>query len=280
MGNIGSKRQEKQRIQELKEGIVLALHNQGKPRQWIAKTIDDKYNLVCRVIGRGISLEKRFEPAIAEQLVTAAQRIADFSTYQIELDRISEQTKPSPERGPRISMQAITISYKKMYAERMADLWAGFQTNKPSHIVKYQDTVIAPKIALEGRLMVIPKEVLPVSVRDTRAAKRPYLVMMYEGGRAELCDEEAGTVRIKIRGIGTLHKLARKNAKNPVLPLQALLSEQERIICIDYFKRNNYDMRGDLYLQIRERALNQIAPVALQERLQLPSRALYRETAK
>ncbi len=280
MANIGSKRQEKQRVNALKEGIVLALHNQGKPRLWIAKTMEDNYNLVCRVIGRGISLEKRFELSVVEQLVAAARRIADFDTYQIELNRIAEQTKQEAQHGPVINTQAINISCRKMYAERMADLWARLSKKEQAYIFKYQNTVIDPKNTLEGRLVVVPKDVLPAAVRGTHSAERPYLALTYERGEVELCDEDASTISLRIKGIGKLHPRTRKNAKNPVSPMQSLLPEQVRVICADYFKRNGYNTITDLHKQIEERALDQIAPIVLKQRTQLAGSALYRKSAK
>ncbi len=275
MANISDETREEWRINELKRGIVMALHDQGQSCQRIARLVGDSYNYVSRVVSRGVELGKRFEPWIVEQIIESAQRMTSFETYRSELESLAQQTKTEAHNGPIINQKAITIFCQRMYAERMEDLWIRIKNNKPAHIFKYQNIVIAPKVTLEGKLIVVPKDVLPASVRDTHVAKRPYLALAYEKGKVELCDENADMLSIRVVGIGNLHPRARKNATDRVDPMRSLPHEQVRIICVDYFKRNGYDLIANLHEQIEGRALDQIAPVVLQQRLQLVGR-LYR----
>jgi hypothetical protein len=279
MTNISYEKRVQELISALKDGFVVALHADGKSYQKIAGIVDDSYNYVSRVVVRDIELAKRFNPEIVEKITEAARKISDNKTYRVELEILTESAKQKICDGAIISTEAIDIFYKKAYAEGMMNLWAKLNHSEPAHILKYQYEVIEPKKTLEGRLMVIPKTVLPVSVRDTKTAKRPYLALSYEKGTVELCDEEAGMLVLKVRAICKTHSRLKKNTKQPVPFMQSLQHEQVRTICIDYFKRNGYDIGIDLHKQIQTRALDQIAPVALQKRIQLAGNGLYRNSS-
>lgn len=278
MANINGKKREAELISSLKQGIVVALHSQGKSYHRIAGIVDDSYSYVSRIIVRDVELTKRFEGSIAEQIMEAAKRISDNKTFSAELEQLAETIKQDIDGGPVINRQAINIFCKRMYAEAIAGLWARLEENQPAHILKYQREVIDAKRSLEGRLIVAPKEIMPANIRETKNAKRPYLVLGHERGAAELCDEEAGMLALKVRSISKQDKRARENAKNAVPRLQSLHHEQVRVICADYFKRNGYDLRIDLQKQIQERALHEIAPVAHKQRTQLAGSGLYKNS--
>jgi hypothetical protein len=279
MTHINEKKREAELQNALKEGIVVALHTQGKSYQGIARIVDDSYNYVSRIIVRDIELAKRFNLEIVEKINEAARKILDNKTYRVELERLAESARQKTLTGQVLSNEAIDIFYKKAYAEGMMNLLMKLNNSEPAYILKYQYEVIEPKKTLEGRLMVIPKTVLPTSVRDTKTAKRPYLALGYEKGFVELCNEDAGMLVLKISAIGKTHPRLKKNTKKPVPFVQALQPEQVRTICIDYFKRNGYDLGMDLHKQIQARTLDLIAPVALQKRIQLTGNGLYRNSS-
>jgi hypothetical protein len=278
MANINDKKREAELHNVLKEGIVVALHVQGKSYQGIAGIVDDSYSYVSRIVVRDIELAKRFNPEIVEKIMEAARKISDNKTYCVELVRLAEDAKQKVHNGPIISTEAIDIFYRKTYAETLASIWEKFTHNLPANIFKYQPMVVAAKTTLDGKMFVLPKEILPVQIRETHSSKRPYLALGFEAGELEMCDENAGQLTIPVQSICKTYSTTKKKFKGKIPPLESLAREQVRILCVDYFKRNNYDFGRDLRDQIDKRVLEQIAPVALKKRIQLAGNGLYRNS--
>ncbi len=278
MANINDKKREAELYNILKEGIVVALHTQGKSYQGIAGIVDDSYSYVSRIVVRDIELAKRFDSETVEKIMEAARKISDNKTYCAELVKLAEDAKQKAHKGAIISTEAIDIFYKKTYAESLASIWEKFTQNLPAHIFKYQPMVVAAKTTLEGKMFVLPKEILSVQIRETHSSKRPYLALGFEAGELEMCDENSGQLTIPVQSICKTYSAIKKKFKGKIPPLESLAREQVRILCVDYFKRNNYDFGRDLRDQIKERVLAQIAPVALKKRIQLAGNGLYRNS--
>jgi hypothetical protein len=278
MTKITYEKREAKLVEAIKEGIVVALHEQGKTYLRIAGIVNDTYNNVARIVVRDMELNKRFNTKISEQIKAAAQRISDNETYRAEVKKLADLATQEAPKGPIINQQAIDIFCKRMYAESMARLWDKITHNIPAHIFKYQSVVVGSKTTLEGKMFVLPKAIMPEKLIDTKESKRPYLALGYERGKLELCDENAEAYKAPMKCLTKSHLLARK-AKKEIPALESLTQEQIRIICLAYFKRNGYNLQKSLSEQIRERSLAEIAPLAQKERTQLAGSSLYRKSS-
>jgi len=258
---VKPKRLEKRLVNEIKYGIARAFHEKGKAPKWIAAVMGIKRNSVGGTINCIADLN-RLPSWLYEQIVEITDTVNDNKAYVREFKRLVVLAKSKSDDETTVNESKILSSYRKMYAAAMADLWCGSIAGKPAGIFNYVQTVVSPRDTLEGKFWMLPEDVL--QDKASPHAERPYLGLNFDDNLLRLCDEDAGTIMVKVIGV------PKTGYKKIVVPKPTPLSPASvRKICFEYFERHKYDMRKELKQQIENRYKDELAPVVMRTHVQL-----------
>lgn len=263
MAKPSAKRLEDRLVNEIRYGIARAFHDQGKPIGWIANVMGMKRNSVGGTINSIADLSQ-LPPLIREQIIRVAKEVKDNNEYECELKMIVEMAKAQQsDDESKFDEQKVLSSFKRMYAQEMADLWYRLKTNQPAEIFIYQKKVVSPRETLEGKFWIVPKDVLPRDVKKINA-NRPYLGIHFDDDTLQMCDEDSGSLVINIIGVQKTY------SKKEVIPKPLTIDAKAvRNFCYEFLQRNNYDLHRDLGQQIQERHKNELTPATMHEHVQL-----------
>lgn len=260
---VRTERLEKRLANEIKYGIARAFHEKGKAPKWIAAVMGIKRNSVGGTINCIADLN-RMPPWLYEEIVQVVDKVNDNKGYVAEFRRLVKLATSKSEDESKVNESKILAMYRRLYATGMANLWCNSIARKPAEIFYYQPKVVSPRETLEGKFWRLPEGVLPQKVRALPNAKRPYLGLNFDDNLLRLCDEDAGTIKVKVIGIPKIH------SKKIVVPeLASLSSESVKKICFEYFRRHNYDVHQDVKQQIEKRYKDEIAPAVMRAHIQL-----------
>ncbi len=223
------------------------------PKKLLARISGMSPNTISRLTNLEFRPDANFSPKFIVKAGESADRIrhcrADYRSYYTHerkmLLKYAQKNEPVG-KEMYVDPEKVLLQQKIMYALGIADLYAG-SMNGGADIYRFARELKGNYSDYEGKFFILPSNILSKKMQISPTASRPFYALTYiqEQRRMVFLDEDGkDTKPIEMR-------LKDENAP----PVFCISGTNVSLICLEYFKRHNYDVNKELRAQIIETAI-------------------------
>jgi hypothetical protein len=244
------------------------LLDMGHPARHLSKISGKSPNTVYHWSLLEFRPDADFSPKFIEKAGEAAVRIrrgqSDFRSESKALFGYAKKYEPVG-RELYVDPEKVRLQQRLMYALGMAELYAASR-NGGADIYQFKDRLEGKYTEYEGRFFMLPPGVLSKEMQMSGSVARPFYALTYiqEKCKMVFLDEEGretNQIPLLIRK-KQYHRSGQavtlpKRYNGSFAPAVPCISGKEEVsdICIDFFRRHNYDISKNLRAQIIEDAV-------------------------
>jgi hypothetical protein len=252
-------------IRDIDRLLGYILLDMGHPARHLARISGKSQNTVYHWSELEFRPDADFSPKFIEKAGEAAVRIRrGQSGFRSESSALFDYAKKNETVGKEmyVDPEKVRLHQKTMYALGIADLYAASK-NGGAAIYQFKDKLEGKYTDYEGVFFMLPPGVLPKEMQMSLSAARPFYALSYiqEKRRMVFLDEEGKETNpivllIMKKQFNRNGRVAKQKKQEDFTPAAPCISGKDvSDICLDYFRRHNYDAKKDLRAQIIEGAV-------------------------